>query len=422
LFTGETTLRLSKSTTFRDSAGVLELEDALSRMLAALPKPETERIQLSVAHERILTESINARIDVPPFDNSAMDGYAVKAADVARANASAPVRLRIRGKVAAGENATTHISSGECVRLFTGSPVPHGADAVVMQEDTKPDPGAPDGILICDSARPGENVRRRGSDVQQGAVLATAGDALTAGRIGLLGACGIREVTVGKRPRVGLLATGSELREAGQPLAHGQIYESNRSMLAALIEQAGAIPQKYPLVVDSLAATQQALDTALRECDVVVTSGGVSVGEMDFVKVAFEKLGGELQFWKVAIRPGKPFVFGGCRGKFLFGLPGNPISAFVTYLVLVRPALLHWQGATNIGLPAESGALAEPLANPGDRRHFMRVRLDDSGQVHSAGQQASHALLPLAIAQGLVDVPPKTTLAAGKIVAVLRWQ
>jgi molybdopterin molybdotransferase len=290
-----------------------------------------------------------------------------------------------------------------------------------MQEDTKADPITPDGILICDSAKPGENVRRRGSDVQQGTVLAKAGDALTAGRIGLLAACGIGEVTVGKRPRVGLLATGSELREAGQPLAPGQIYESNRSMLAALIERAGALPQSYPLVMDSLAVTQQALDTALRECDVVVTSGGVSVGEMDFVKAAFEKLGGELQFWKVAIRPGKPFVFGRCRGKFLFGLPGNPVSAFVTYIVLVRPALLRWQGATNPGLPVQSGALAEPLANPGDRRHFIRVRLDDAGKVHSAGQQASHALLALAVAEGLVDVPPATTLAVGKIVPVLRW-
>jgi molybdopterin molybdotransferase len=422
LFTGETTLRLSKSGSFRDSADVLELEDALSQMLAALPMPETERIQLSVAHERILAEPINARINVPPFDNSAMDGYAVRATDVAKASAAAPVLLRVRGKVAAGETASTQIASGECMRLFTGSPVPRGADAVVMQEDTKPDPGAPDGILICDSARPGENVRRRGSDMQQGAMLAKAGDALTAGRIGLLAACGIGDVTVGKRPRVGLLATGSELREAGQPLEPGQIYESNRSMLAALVERTGAIPQGYPLVMDSLAATQQALETALRECDAVVTSGGVSVGEMDFVKAAFEGLGGELQFWKVAIRPGKPFVFGRCRGKLLFGLPGNPVSAFVTYLVLVRPALLRCQGATTISLPTQPGALAEPLANPGDRRHFMRVRLDDSGKVHSAGQQASHALLALAVSQGLVDVPPKTTLVAGKIVPVLRWQ
>ncbi len=221
---------------------------------------------------------------------------------------------------------------------------------------------------------------------------------------------------------MGLLASGSELLEGGQPLASGKIYESNRAGLAALAAQAGAIPRIFPLVKDSLADTRAALESAFAGCDVVVTSGGVSVGEMDFVKDAFEKIGGELQFWKVAIRPGRPFVFGRLGEKFLFGLPGNPVSAFVTFLLLVRPALARWQGARDVRLPAHPGTLVEPLVNPGERRHFTRVTVDAAGNVRSAGTQASHILSSLASADALVDVPPKTTLPAGAAVSVLRWE
>ena len=164
-----------------------------------------------------------------------------------------------------------------------------------------------------------------------------------------------------------------------------------------------------------------ALEAALNECDAVVTSGGVSVGEMDFVKSAFEAAGGELQFWRVAIKPGRPFVFGRCRGKFLFGLPGNPVSALVTFVLLARPALLRWQGAKHVSPTHSPGVLAEPLANPGQRRHFMRVKLDAEGRVFSAGLQASHALSSLAVANGLVDVPPEAHLPAGRAVQVIRW-
>jgi molybdopterin molybdotransferase len=187
------------------------------------------------------------------------------------------------------------------------------------------------------------------------------------------------------------------------------------------LQRAGAIPKIFPIVPDTLAATMTLLERAFNECEAVVTSGGVSVGEMDFVKVAFEKLGGELQFWKVAIRPGKPFVFGRWRGKFLFGVPGNPVSALVTFLLLVRPALLRWQGTRDVDPPAHPGVLTAPLANPGDRRHFMRVCVNSSGMVSSAGLQASHALGSLASANGLIDVPPRSTLAAGTTVRVIRW-
>jgi molybdopterin molybdotransferase len=178
----------------------------------------------------------------------------------------------------------------------------------------------------------------------------------------------------------------------------------------------------FPIVSDSLEATLSAIEEALEQCDTLVTTGGVSVGEMDFVKAAWEKLGGKLDFWKVSVKPGRPFAFGRRGRKFLFGLPGNPVSAFVTFLLLVRPALRHWQGAGQIGLATHPGRLSEPLTNAGSRRHFMRVALDANGAVHAAGTQASHILSSLAGANGLLDVPPQTTLAEGTTVSVLRWE
>lgn len=400
---------------------MLDLETALARILAVLPPLQREPIPLIQAADRILAESVSSPVDLPPFDNSAMDGYAVRAAEVCEAKPATPVRLRVRTKIPAGEHFAGELAPGECARLFTGSPMPRGADAVVMQEDTRTDAAQPAEILISEAVATGESVRRRGEDVSRGAMLVEAGAVLTPGTIGLLAATGISHVHVGRRPVVGLLATGSELREGGQPLAPGQIYESNRATLAPLVTRAGGVPITFPLVPDTLAATRSALARAFSESELVVTSGGVSVGEMDFVKTAFEALGGELQFWKVAMRPGRPFVFGRLGEKFLFGLPGNPVSAFVTFLLLVRPALRRWQGGRDVTLPTRPGILGGPISNPGDRRHFVRVRVDRDGNVISAGKQASHALASLAAADGLLDVPPATLLAAGTKVSVLRW-
>ena len=400
---------------------MLSLEEAREKILAALPAPSPERVDLTRCSGRFLCQDVISPIDLPPFDNSAMDGYAVRATDVGGASASTPVKLRIVGRIAAGENFTAQVQTGECARLFTGSMIPRGTDAVVMQEDTRTDPSRPDEVEVCDSAKPGENFRRAGDDVKKADPLAQTGEQLTPGHIALLAATGIQEIIVGRQPVVGLLATGSELREAGQSLLPGQIYESNRAALAPLIARAGGVPKIYPLVPDTLAATTNAMESAFKECDIILTSGGVSVGEMDFVKAAFEKLGGALEFWKVSIRPGKPFVFGRHSGKFLFGLPGNPVSAFVTFLMLVRPALLRWQGARVVELRALRGILAEAQVNRGDRRHFARVRMDAEGKVFSAGLQASHALSSLALATGLVDVPPNTTLSVGTEVTVLAF-
>lgn len=400
----------------------LELEAALARIMAAVPAPIHENIPMGEAQGRVLVERILAPINLPVFDNSSMDGYAVRAKDVAAANPQAPVRLRLAGRVAAGQTFSGEVPAGACVRLATGSPMPSGADAVVVQEDTQVEPGAAGEILILEAAKPWENVRLRGEDVKSGAALVEAGEVLTAGRISLLAAVGVDRVPVGRRPVAGLLATGSELREPGLPLGPGQIYESNRLGLAALTRNAGAVPKAFPLVADALDATRLALETAFEQCDVVVTSGGASVGEMDFLKPALTQAGGEIQFWRVAIKPGRPFVFGRWREKLLFGLPGNPVSTFVTFLLLVRPALLRWQGASRVSLPQHPGLLEELLANPSERRHFVRVQVDAAGKIRSAGFQASHALSSLAAANGLVEVPPRTTFPAGASVQAMRWE
>jgi len=395
---------------------VIELEDAVSRILSALPRPQTEEVDLASAAGRILGASITAKIDLPPFDNSAMDGYAVRAADVTGASPRKPARLRLCTRIAAGEVFEGELGSGECARLFTGAAMPKGADAVVMQEDTQAEGSE---VLVFDSVRVGESVRHRGEDMRQGDVLAKPGTEISPALVGLCGALGSAKLPVNRPPRIGLIATGSELREPGQSLTGGQIYESNRAMLATLVTRAGGKPHTYPIVADVLMATRTALEQAFAANDIVITSGGVSVGEMDFVKEAFETLGGNMEFWKVAIRPGKPFVFGQFKEKLLFGLPGNPVSAFVTFLLLVWPALRRWQGAIDLNLPSLSAELGEAFVNRGDRRHFMRVQLSKDGRVISAGKQASHALGSLACSEGLLDVPPLSTLSAGTLVKVL---
>jgi molybdopterin molybdotransferase len=400
---------------------MLELEDAVQRILTAIPAPQPENTPLAQAQGRVLLKSLCSPLDFPPFDNSAMDGYAVRAADLGLARSEAPVRLRMVGKVAAGEHFTGELSPGTCVRLFTGSALPRGADAVVMQEDTRVEGPTTIEVLVLTPATPGENVRFQGEDIRRGDTLVSAGERLNFAQLAVLAAAGHAQVATGSRPRVGILATGSELREPGAALGPGQIYESNRVALEALVRQVGGIPVVYPIVRDARTATREALERAFAETDVVITCGGASVGEMDFIKEAFQDAGGELEFWKVAIKPGRPFVFGRRGGRLLFGLPGNPVSALVTFLLLVRPALLGWQGASNQVLAAYPGILEEALENSGSRRHFVRVWADPLGRVKSAGVQASHMLRSLAGANGLVDVPADSVLPAGANVRVLRW-
>lgn len=398
---------------------MLALEDAQHQILQSISPLPAESVPLLEADGRVLAQDIPAPIDLPSFDNSAMDGYAVRSDDLKGVGAGTTVTLKLSSRLPAGQSSSEWVASGECVRIFTGSMLPPGADAVVMQEDTEVNPEQPKRIKMLDAVKPWENVRLRGEDVKEGTMLFHRGDRLQPGGLALLGSLGISAVSAGQRPRVGVMATGSELVEPGEPLSPGKIYESNRTALHAILSNAGAAITLHPLVPDTLDETRRALAGALEECDVLVTSGGVSVGELDCVKAAFESLGGTMEFWKVSIRPGKPFVYGRWRDRFWFGLPGNPVSAIVTFLLLVRPAVLRLQGATNVHLPSVAGILGEPLSNRGDRRHFVRVRIDEGGGVHATGVQASHMLKSLAAANGLVDVPPRAELAAGAPVKVL---
>ena len=400
---------------------MLSLEEARQKILEAIQPLSVETVSLLDSFGRFVAENIISTLALPSFDNSAMDGYAVQSKDVASASSSTPIFLRVIGRTAAGETFHGKVESGTCVRIFTGSPMPAGADAVVMQEDTRREGSDSDQVQILDAVKPWENIRFQGEDVKSESVLVNRGERLTIGRVSLLAATGKASVSVGRRAKVGLLATGNELVDPETALTPGNIYESNRVGLANCVTQAGGIPQIYPIVADSMEATTAALQRAFAENDCVVTSGGVSVGEFDFVKGAFEQLGGEMSFWKVAIRPGKPFVFGRWKEKFLFGLPGNPVSALVTFFLLVRPALLRWQGAEDCEPSLVSGILGEPLQNHGDRRHFVRVAMDNAGNVRSSGIQASHILSSLASATGLVDVPPNTSLAVGTRIPVMRW-
>lgn len=399
---------------------MISLEEAKERVLALLKPLAAERLPLSEALGRFASAEPSSAIDLPRFDNSAMDGYAVHSSALRTASSDSPVVLRCTAKVAAGESASS-MNERSCVRLFTGSPLPAGADAVVMQEDVSVLGNDANEIRFTEPVKPFENVRLRGEDVRNGAPLVRPGEKLTATRIGLLAATGCEQLAVHQTSSITLLPTGSELREPGEPLAPGEIYESNRTLLQALLSPLGARVIKQPPIKDDLATTVAALERAFAASDAVISTGGVSVGEFDFVKEAFQRLGGTLDLWKIAIRPGKPFMFGRYGEKILFGLPGNPVSAFVTFLVLVRPAILKLHGASNLDLPTVPGELTESVRNPGDRRHFLRVRWQ-AGKVSPAGPQKSHMLGGLAGANGLVDVPPGAEWASGSPVTVQLWE
>ncbi len=398
---------------------MLSLEAALERVLASVSPLSPETVPLAGAHRRWAARDVTSPIDLPAFDNSAMDGYAVQASELSTASAESPSPVRCLGETPAGRAAGGSLSTGECWRVFTGSPLPPGADAVVMQEDTRIDATDPAIIWVQDSVKPWENVRFRGEDIKAGSTVVQAGDRLNFARIGLLGAVGCRELEVRGRPRIGLLATGDELVEPGAPLAPGQIYESNRLMIEALANEAGCNATVYRLVPDSFAETRSLLAEAFGENEVIITTGGVSVGDHDHVKAAFEALGSKLDFWKIAIRPGKPFAWGRLDQRLFFGLPGNPVSAAVTFLLLVRPALIRLQGGSDLALPATQGRLSQPISNPGTRRHFLRVKVSPGGEVAAVGLQGSHSLSGLRLADGLLDVPAGAEWDRGRPVAVL---
>lgn len=402
---------------------MLAFETALRTLLAALPVPAPatgQEIPLEASNGRYLAATVHSPRDLPSFDNSAMDGWAVRSADVQEL----PARLKIQGQIAAGQTPDAVLKPGHTFRIFTGSPLPPGADAVAMQEDARM--LDPETVEILDRVKPWENVRLAGEDVRRGSPLITAGTRIGPAQLALLAAVGMTSVPVYPQICVAILPNGSELLPLGSPYRAGGVYESNALALAALIAGVGATPVRLPPPPDELPAVVESLRQGFSQADIVVTAGGASVGDHDLVKPAFESLGGDLNFWRVALKPGKPFFFGtlpraGRSPAYLFGVPGNPVSAFVTTVLLVLPALRRMLGAAAPETPTSPGVLIEPLSNPESRRHFIRIRKDGAGGVRSSGPQGSHLLVSLAAANGLVDVPPHTQWPAGTPVQVWHW-
>jgi len=310
--------------------------DALSSILATVRPLDTEELPLFEAGGRIVAETVTAQISLPRFDNSTMDGYAVRAAD-----AVAGAALRVVGEQPAGPDLSLKVDPGTAVRVYTGAPIPAGASAVVMQEDCDRQGNQ---VMIRETAAPGEFIRVRGGDLCEGQKIAETGARLSGPLLATLASQGKDRVRVFRQPNVAILATGSELKTPGEPLGPGEIYETNRVMLQELVRGAGAIPHLFDPVPDQEPEHLHALQDAASD-DAIVIAGGVSVGERDLVKSTLKQLGCEIELWRVAVRPGKPFLFGRLeKNTWVFGLPGNPVSAFVTFVLFVRPALLAMQG------------------------------------------------------------------------------
>ncbi|RAY15032.1 molybdopterin molybdenumtransferase MoeA [Actinomadura craniellae] len=387
------------------------VEQHLAEILAAVPVQPSLDLAVSEAAGAVLTEPVTAPVPLPPFDNSAMDGYAVCASDLA----DVPVKLPVVGDISAGDEGVSAIRPGLCTRIMTGAPLPAGADAVVPVEWTD---GGTVTVEIRRSAPPGNHIRRAGEDVHAGQEVLPAGARLTAARIGMLAAVGRDRVRARPRPRVVVLSTGSELREPGGELAPGQIWDSNSFMLTAAVTEAGAVGYRQPTVDDDPRRLLDTLLDQLGRADALITSGGVSMGARDVVKEVLTGVG-TVRFDKVAMRPGKPQGFGLLRGVPIFTLPGNPVSAYVSFQVFVRPALRAMQGLPPEPLPTVTATLTEPVSSPPGLRHYLRAVLRD-GTVTPTEGQGSHQLGSLARASGLIVVPENvTSLAAGDPVEVL---
>jgi molybdopterin molybdotransferase len=392
---------------------LLSIDEALGRVLARVRPLPAEAVPVADAAGRVLAEDVVARVDLPSFPSSAMDGFAVRAADT-------PGRLPVVFRIAAGRPAERRLAAGEAMEISTGGAVPEGADAVVPIENVVERDNR---VEIAEHAEPGAHVRQVGGDVTAGAPLLGAGTVVGAAQVGALTAAGVAEVACARRPRVVVLSTGTELRPAGEELGPGQIYESNGPMLAAALVTAGAEVERLGPVADDEAALRDALARGL-DADLLVSSGGVSVGPHDLVRQLLAELGVEEDFWGVAVRPGKPIAFGTGGGTLVFGLPGNPVSALVAVELFVRPALLALQGAASPGPSYQLGRLAAPMRRNERRDELARartVRDDSEVRLEPLGGQESHMIARAAAADALVFVPRGDgELAAGDSVRYLR--
>ncbi|GEN26631.1 molybdopterin molybdenumtransferase MoeA [Halovibrio variabilis] len=395
-------------------ADLQPISAALEALLADVSALDVESIPLEAAAGRVLAEAVTAQLDVPPFDNSAMDGYALRAVDAGQ-------WLPVSQRIAAGTQAQT-LAPGSCARIFTGGEIPPGADCVVMQERVEQDG---ERALIPADIPAGDNVRRQGRDVKSGAVLLSAGERLEAAALGHLAGQGITQVSVRRRPRVALLSTGDEIIDPGTPLKPGQLYNSNRPMLKRLLENFGADVVSTISVPDDYARTV-ALLTAAAEADLVVTTGGVSVGEEDHVKAALEAIG-QLDMWKLAIRPGKPLALGrlprddGSQARFV-GLPGNPVSGFVGAWLFLRPLLGAMLGCAALKSLPTVTANAGFATSTGPREHYMRVTLQFSPKGVTAAafdDQNSGVLSSCINADAFAVIPPHSDIAEGDKISCL---
>ena len=406
-------------------APLTPLEDALAAVLAqAQPLPGAAFVDLLQTDGRVLAADCIAPLQVPPLDNSAMDGYAVRSAEVAQAGTALPVSQRIP----AGQVGTA-LQVGTVARIFTGAPLPPGADAIVMQEDCTV---LDDGRVRFDAVpQPGQFVRRAGQDIALGSTALQAGLRLTPAALGLAASLGLAQLPVARRPRVALFSTGDELALPGsiapQDLPPGHIFNSNRYVLASLLQRWGCEVVDGGILPDDRAATHAALAQAAQDCDLLVTSAGVSVGEEDHVRPVVEQLGA-LSLWKIAMKPGKPFAFGHLRrsggdpaaGRAHFiGLPGNPVSSLITALVLLRPFVLALQGASVVQPPAHWLTADFEITQRDSRREFLRARRNAAGRLELFANQNSGVLTSTVWAEGLVDNPAQTLIARGDRVRFL---
>lgn len=418
-----------------ETATLLSLDEARARILRDHLPLLAEVLPLSECLGRVLAADAAALLTLPPWDNSAMDGFAVRSADVVTTSPSAPVSLAVVGEIAAGRAPTVSVREGTAVRILTGAIVPPGADAVVPVEDTDAPAGMAalvDRVAVRAPVRAGEHVRRAGSDVERGRPLVAAGTRLLPHTLAVLAASGHTHLSVHRRPRVAILATGDELAALGEPLGPASIPDSNSESLAAQVSAAGAEPVRLGIAGDEVEAVRERVQEGILAADVLVASGGVSVGARDVVKEVFEDVG-TLDLWRVAVQPGKPLAYGsGPRPDgghcLLFGLPGNPVSSFVTFELFVRPVLRRLQGADPLaGRLVVRAVLDEALRSDPARRAFIRVRLsaaaDEQGRYRAslAGGQGSHVLSALAVADGLAIVPEDVAeVPAGAEVEVIR--
>lgn len=399
---------------------MLTFAQALEQLLAAAqPVEEIRHVPLTAAVGRVLAQTLYSSVSVPPLDNSAMDGYAVRAADVTKVGISLPISQRIPAGTVG-----LPLAAGTAARIFTGAPIPAGADAVIMQERCEHGEGQ---VCIQHMPTPGENIRRAGEDIAAGSQILATGTRLRAQEVALAASAGLPELPVFRRVRVGIFFTGDELVQPGDPLPAGAIYNSNRYALRSLLEGLGCEVRDLGAVADSLDATREALRHAASENDLVITSGGVSVGEEDHVKPAVEAEG-RLDMWKIAIKPGKPLAFGRIRKPdsdgtaWFLGLPGNPVAAFVTFLMLVRPFILRLQGMSQV-TPVSLPLRAASIWNRPDkaREEFLRGRITPAGTFELYANQGSAVVTSLCWSDGLIINPPGQVIQPGDTVAFVSF-